>query len=286
MKLIIQRKMLMSLMLVAAVGIGLINVADALAECDLKVTFTAPTGDALTGGQEITWTLKFENIGDSQCAANRVRLRRYTGKRATGYGVQIGGSGNLQALPALEPGETAELTFVERRSPNRRTYTYKISYSSAHNDTDNFNHHPTKTVTYQKGSPTQTGTAGTANSAKCDLKVEFIAPTGDVVTGSQELKWVLRFTNVGGSQCKANRIRLNRFTGRRASGYSSAVGGSGNLQKLPALDAGDSADLTFVEKKPPGKGKYTCKPRFSSPHNDANNSNHQPTKTVTFESGT
>ena len=52
------------------------------------------------------------------------------------------------------------------------------------------------------------------------------------------------------------------------------------------VDAGDSADLNFVEKKPPGSGKYTYKPRFSSPHNDANNYNHQPTKTVTFQSGT
>ncbi len=294
MKLIIQGKMLMSMMLVAVFGITLFGGSDALAKCDIQVTFIAPTGNTVTSGQAVTWTLKFENIGKSACKANRIKLSRYSGRTGSGYGTAIGGSRNFQELPALDPGESVDLRFVENKPPSKGQYTYKIRFSSPHNDANNRNHGPTKTVNFKAGTSRKPPVSrGRPKSGQCDLETTFIAPTGNTVTGGQAVTWTLKFENIGGGQCAANTIRLRRYSGNTASGYGVAIGGSGNLETLPALAAAvvvesfltESANLSFVENNPPNTGTYTYKASYSSPHNDGNNFNHHPTKTVTFQAG-
>lgn len=287
MKLIIQRKMLMSMMLAAVFGIAWLGGSDALAKCDLKVTFIAPTGNTVTAGQAVTWRLQFKNIGKTTCKANRIKLSRYSGRTGRGYGSAIGGSGNLEKLPALAPGESVDLSFVEKKPPSKGTYTYKIRFSSPHNDANNRNHGPTKTVTFKRSTtrrrPISRGKPKSVGL--CDLKTTFIAPTGNTVTGGQAVTWTLKFENIGAGQCAANTIRLRRYSGNTASGYGTAIGGSGNLETLPALAAAGSVNLSFVENNPPNTGTYTYKASYSSPHNDGNNFNHHPTKTVTFQAG-
>ncbi|MCZ6820164.1 MAG: hypothetical protein O7G31_11850 [Calditrichaeota bacterium] len=286
MKFIIQGKMLMSMILVAVFGIAFFGGSDALAKCDLKVTFVAPTGNTVTSGQAVTWTLQFKNIGKSACKANRIKLSRYSGTTGSGYGSAIGGSGNLQKLPALAPGESVDLSFVEKKPPSKGTYTYKIRFSSPHNDANNRNHGPTKTVTFKRGTTRRPPISrGRPKSGLCDLETTFTAPTGNTVTGGQAVTWTLKFENIGSGQCAANTIRLRRYSGNTASGYGTAVGGSGNLKTLPALAAAGSVNLSFVENYPPNTGTYSYKASYSSPHNDGNNFNHHPTKTVTFQAG-
>lgn len=282
----VQSRIVLGMMLVAVFGIALFGGSDALAKCDLKVAFVAPTGNTVTSGQAVTWTLRFKNIGKSTCKANRIKLSRYSGRTASGYGSAIGGSGNLQKLPALASGESVDLNFVEKRPPGRGKYTYKIRFSSPHNDANNRNHNPTKTVSFKAGASKKPPVSrGKPKSGQCDLETTFIAPTGNTVTGGQAVTWTLKFENIGAGQCAANTIRLRRYSGNTASGYGTAIGGSGNLETLPALAQAGSVNLSFVENYPPGTGTYTYKASYSSPHNDGNNFNHYPTKTVTFQAG-
>src|SRR3990172_7857439 len=165
----IQNRLSVSAMLAIVFGMALFGVSHVFAKCDLKAEFIAPTGITLTGSQSVTWTIRFTNIAQKgQCAANTIALHRYSGNTASGYGTAIGGSGNLKKLPALNPGESVDLSFAENAPPNTGTFTYKLRYSSRHNDTDNINHHPTKTVTYQ---------APLAPTGPSDLVVENVAFT-------------------------------------------------------------------------------------------------------------
>lgn len=147
-------RIVLSLILAAACLV--FATPDTAQSCDLEAQFIAPTGNTLTGGQSVTWTVRFKNNGKSQCAANKIALYRYSGSTASGYGTAVGGSRNLKALPALNPGQTVELSFEEKTPPQTGTFTYKMRYSSPHNDSNNFNHHPTKTVTYA-AAPAPTG---------------------------------------------------------------------------------------------------------------------------------
>jgi hypothetical protein len=122
--------------------------------------------------------------------------------------------------------------------------------------------------------------------AQCDLKAEFVAPAANNVPGAQPLTWTMRFKNEGSAACAANKLKLNRYSGGTASGYGTAVGGSGAFQDLPALNAGQTADLSFPESAPPQSGTFTYKAAYSKPHNDANNFNHHPTKTIVFDAPT
>lgn len=110
--------------------------------CDLSATLDYK---ALSSSQR-EWKAKFKNIGGQKCPGNNISLSRYQGKSASGYGVQIGGSGNLQKLRELGPNKSHTLKWTESRLPGG-TNTYKIKYSGKQNDIDNKNHHPTKTVT-------------------------------------------------------------------------------------------------------------------------------------------
>jgi hypothetical protein len=122
--------------------------SEALAQCDLKAEFVAPVASSLPGAQPVTWTMRFKNEGSAPCAGNKIKLNRYSGGTASGYGTAVGGSGAFQDLPALNAGQTADLSFPESAPPQTGTFTYKAAYSKAHNDSNNFNHHPTKTVKY------------------------------------------------------------------------------------------------------------------------------------------
>lgn len=122
--------------------------SEAFAQCDLKAEFVAPAASSLPGAQPVTWTLRFKNEGSAACAGNKIKLNRYSGGTASGYGSAVGGSGAFQDLPALTAGQTADLSFPESAPPQTGTFTYKAAYSTAHNDSNNFNHHPTKTVKY------------------------------------------------------------------------------------------------------------------------------------------
>jgi len=134
--------------------LGMVLPVRASAQCDLKADFIYPTGSSEPGGQSANWTLRFINVAATgTCAANNVRLVRYAGSSASGTATAIGGTGALKALPALAPQDSATLSFPELSTPTTGTHTYKPVYASPHNDANNFNHHPTRTVGFQ-ASPT------------------------------------------------------------------------------------------------------------------------------------
>lgn len=197
----IQGTLTLGLRLAAVLGVMIFNASPLWSQCDLEVKFIAPAGSTLPGGQAVTWTLRFTNIGNAECPGNKIKLSRYSGGTASGYGTVIGGSGNLVALPALGAHQSVDLNFVENTPPNTGTFTYKATYSAKHNDADNKNHHPTKTVTYQ-AAPAPTGPA--------DLVVDSATFTqGPAVGTCNTVKITVR--NQGGLANQITRATLVAF---------------------------------------------------------------------------
>lgn len=84
------------------------------------------------------------------------------------------------------------------------------------------------------------------------------------------------FKNEGDQASDARRVSLNRFNGRRASGYAQRFGGSGSFQQLPALAPGETTVLTWSSNRV-ALGTQTYKPRYSPPLNEGGrvqNGNH------------
>lgn len=117
--------------------------------CDVEAKFGAPHGSSLPGGQPVTWTVEYRNIGSQPCNNARVALHRYT-RTCSGYGQRVGGSGAWQNLPALAPNQTATLQFPEQNPPQSGAHCYNLQYSpNNYSDDNNPNHRPSRTVNFQ-----------------------------------------------------------------------------------------------------------------------------------------
>lgn len=114
--------------------------------CDLSLTFIAPAGNTASAPSP-SFTLRAKNEGSAACEATKLRLYRYNGSRAGGYGSAVGGTRNIWAIPSLGPGQTAENAFTDKVS--KGTYTYAPKFLGPWNDDDNGNHRPKKTVKVQ-----------------------------------------------------------------------------------------------------------------------------------------
>lgn len=112
--------------------------------CDLQAIFVAPPSGTVSG-PNIDLVVRFSNKTRPTCPGNKVKLMRYSSSTCSGYGVQVGGSGNFQTLDPLPTNGTQNLEWTDSRvKPGK--YCYKITYSSPHNDANNSNHHPKKQV--------------------------------------------------------------------------------------------------------------------------------------------
>ena len=118
------------------------------AGCDLSAVFIAP-GNTVSGGSNSSFQVRFKNQGTATCQGAKISLPHSTGSKCSAYGSKVGGSGNFQALNPLSSGQEQVLTWSERRGPRKGTYCHKMTYSPAFNDSNNNNHHPQKTVSYQ-----------------------------------------------------------------------------------------------------------------------------------------
>jgi hypothetical protein len=116
------------------------------AGCDLSLVFTAPTGTTLSTGPN-TFTVRAENEGTGSCDSTKLRLYRYNGGHASGYGGAVGGTRNIWTVPALSPGQSVSHDFVDKIA--KGVYTYKTKVLGAWNDDNNNNHLPQKTVKAQ-----------------------------------------------------------------------------------------------------------------------------------------
>lgn len=121
--------------------------------------------------------------------------------------------------------------------------------------------------------------------AACDLKAEFVAPTGPTHNGAKPLPWEIRFSNVAASgDCPGNQVSLVRQAADAAQSGSNAIGGIGPAT-LPALTPKQSVTLRLVENAPPKSGEYVYRLSYAIKFLDANERNHQPTKAISFHAG-
>ena len=237
--------------------------------CDLYARFTQPSGNNLEGGKRYNWRVYFENRGDERCDGNSISLYRYSGSRASGDGVRIGGSGGSESLRDLNPGQGTNLEWTENQSPNSGQYTYAIRYSSAHNDENNNNHRPTKTVTYSGNG------GGGGGGGQCDLEATFQGPSGSVVQGGDRVEWRVQLRNRGNGRCDGGRMKLKYYEGQSARGRSSDAG-SVNYDNL---NPNQSRTYNY-QVTGPSKGGYQTFTLDLGSHSDSNSNNHKPRKTV------
>lgn len=119
-------------------------------------------------------------------------------------------------------------------------------------------------------------------AAACDLKAEFVAPTGGTHNGANPLPWEIRISNVAAAgDCPGNQVSLVRQPADPAQPGAVAIGGVGPAT-LPALAPKQSVTLRLVEASPPKSGTYVYRLSYASKFLDANVRNHQPTKSISF----
>ncbi len=124
-----------------------------------------------------------------------------------------------------------------------------------------------------------TASTGTKPSTACDLSLSFTAPAGSTVAAGSAVSYRVQARNQGTAACPNLNVQLHRYSGSSAGGYGSAVGGtSGSIRAVPALAAGATHDLEWVDNVAAGTFTYQAKPMGT--WNDGNNGNHRPAKTV------
>lgn len=119
-------------------------------------------------------------------------------------------------------------------------------------------------------------------AAACDLKAEFVAPTGPTHNGANPLPWEIRFSNIAATgDCPGNQVSLVRQAADPAQPGTIAIGGVGPAT-LPALTPKQSVTLRLVEASPPKSGTYVYRLSYASKFLDANERNHRPSKAISF----
>lgn len=190
-------------------------------------------------------------------------------------------------VPALRPGKyrTMSVRRVNILPLGKVTVQAVINEPQSFTE-DNFNNN----ISTQQVSVVDTCNAGRTNNpvnnAACDLKLEFSAPTGTSLSANQPVDFIVRAENIGSGACPQRSVKLNRYNNSTGSGYGSQIGGSGASRLIPALPAKQQTNnqvLTLTWTDDPSPGTKTYKATFTSPHNDANNFNHYPKKTVVFQ---
>lgn len=242
---------------------------------------------------QLTVAIKFKNLGNATSPQNRVSLNQYTGRRAGGYAVRFGGSGALETLPALAPGQEVTLSWSANRV-SVGEYTFQPRYASPLNDADNRNHvitHTYQIVTAPGSAPAPTHGVGSGPAAAgsvggapgFDVAASFTSASGEFRCQTEvnpigqpqcvALTVQIKFKNIGGSASPQRKVSLNKFNGGVATGYAQRFGGSGAFQTLPPLAPGEEVTLSWSAGAVP-LGRYTFRPVYSGPLNDGNNANH------------
>ena len=189
------RRLWLAPALVGAIALGVPTAA--LAQCDLDAEFGGVANPTFPTGQPASLSVRFSNLAkDGACPANQVRLRRTGGTSAAAVTAAM----PLQALPALAPAGVALLTF-QVESPLPGTHVYEVEYATPHEDANNRNHHPTRTVTF---------TYPAVTLAPPDLAVTSIRPVDGLrIGGCNTVNVTVR--NAGGALSASTQVTLRLF---------------------------------------------------------------------------
>jgi hypothetical protein len=123
-----------------------------------------------------------------------------------------------------------------------------------------------------------TNLAASCGGGQCDLKSSFSFPTYSNLPGSQPAKFTIAMSNVGGASCPAKTVKLDRFSGSSASGGGTQV----STAELSSLAPNATKSIYLTDESHAATGTFTYKVDYTAAQSDANNGNHNPTKTVTF----
>ena len=186
------RRMRHALTIIGALTLG--SPAAALALCDLKAEFGGNASQTFPTGQPASVPVRFTNLAaEGACAANQVRLRRSGGSGGAVATAPMA----FQTLPALSPKGVVLLTFAVE-SPLPGAHVYEVEYATAHQDADNANHQPSRTLTF---------TYPAVTLAVPDLTVISVRPVDRLrVGGCNTVNVTVR--NLGGALPTATQLTL------------------------------------------------------------------------------
>jgi hypothetical protein len=120
--------------------------------------------------------------------------------------------------------------------------------------------------------------SASCGGGQCDLKAIFSFPTYSNLPGSQPAKFTVAMSNIGGASCPAKTVTLDRFNGSSAGGAGTEVA----TAELAALAPNATKSIYLTDESHAATGTFTYKVDYTAAQSDANNTNHNPTKTVTF----
>jgi len=212
----------------------LVGPAAALAQCDLKAEFGGAASATFPTGQPASVPVRFTNLAaEGACAANQVRLR------LTG-GNLVAAAMAFQPLPSLTPKGVVLLTF-QVQSALPASLVYEVEYATAHQDADNGNHQPSRTLTF---------TYPAVTLAVPDLTVISVRPVDQLrVGGCNTVNVTVR--NLGGALPSATQLTLLM--------YGPAPGAAlVDRKALPvaAFAAGESRTIPVTAVRVPSAGAW------------------------------
>lgn len=259
--------------LAAALLAGLLAAAPAQAQPDLQITAMSVQGTPRVGKCN-TVSMTVRNAGDefTQTASIGIFLATYS----QGAPNQNRAEKNAMIGPIQPGGQTSfQIQDVEFATSGQMS-VQALADSAQQVAEQNENNNTRLLNTTVSGSCVTPPPPTTSTSSACDLQAIFVAPTSSTVSGPN-VDLVVRFSNKTRTACPGNKIKLMRYSSSTCSGYGVQVGGSGNFQTLNPLPSNGTQDISWTDSRVKS-GKYCYKMTYSSPHNDANNSNHHPQK--------
>ncbi|HVS03410.1 MAG TPA: CARDB domain-containing protein [Thermoanaerobaculia bacterium] len=120
---------------------------------------------------------------------------------------------------------------------------------------------------------------GSCGGGECDLTARFTWPNYDTLPASYPARFSIHFANAGGATCPARTVQLERHSGSRVTGPGSQVASAA----LAALEPNQERSLSLTDSSHAASGEFTYAVTYQGGHSDADDSNHSPAKTVTFE---
>lgn len=208
--------------------------AAALAQCDLDAKFGGNASQTFLTGQPAGLSVRFTNLATTgDCAANQVRLRLTGGSLVTAPMA-------FQALPALPPKGVVVLTF-QVTVPLPGTHVFEVEYATPHQDVDNGNHHPTRTVTFSAPAVTlalpdlmvtSVGPVDGLRVGNCNTVNVTVRNTGSALQTATQLTLLVYRSSAGQHPGRQARDSCGRVRGRRVADDSGHRGHGAERRRL------------------------------------------------------
>jgi hypothetical protein len=166
-------------------------------------------------------------------------------------------------LRALAPEASVDLVFIETGTPTSGSHVYRPVRASPHDDSDNGNHHPARTVTF---------TTSVTLKSRPDLTIAPLPPPAPGIRVGNCNALRVRVGNAGGSLAGLNQLRVLVYR----PGQPGDVADRHTVQ-LGDLPAGQSRDVEVrpIQVPLPGPWRFEVIADAANTIDESNESNNR-----------